>query len=295
MDNLLRINYESEQPTVSARDLYEKLNIKTAFKDWFPRMCEYGFDEGKDFCSKMSETSSKGGRPSKDADISIDMAKQICMIQRSPEGKQIRQYFIDLEKAWNTPEQIMARALKMADKTIDELKESNAVLLADNQRMKPKEIFADAVATSHTSILIGDLAKLLKQNGVETGQKRLFEWLRENSYLIKRKGADWNMPTQKAKGAAEIARMIDAKYSTVYSWLNPDKCKKPKLENKTASNADRHKCKTCMFRTTGYNAKGAGCSYIEITGHSRGCSVEECSVYQKGDAVSKRKMKGFYE
>lgn len=175
MDNLLRINYESEQPTVSARDLYEKLNIKTAFKDWFPRMCEYGFDEGKDFCSKMSETSSKGGRPSKDADISIDMAKQICMIQRSPEGKQIRQYFIDLEKAWNTPEQIMARALKMADKTIDELKESNAVLLADNQRMKPKEIFADAVATSHTSILIGDLAKLLKQNGVETGQKRLFE------------------------------------------------------------------------------------------------------------------------
>ncbi len=100
---------------------------------------------------------------------------------------------------------------------------------------------------------------------------------------------------KEGKGAAEIARMIDAKYSTVYSWLNPDKCKKPKLENKTASNADRHKCKTCMFRTTGYNAKGAGCSYIEITGHSRGCSVEECSVYQKGDAVSKRKMKGFYE
>ena len=100
---------------------------------------------------------------------------------------------------------------------------------------------------------------------------------------------------KEGKGAAEIARLIDAKYSTVYSWLNPDKCKKPKPENKTASNADRHKCKTCMFRTTGYNAKGAGCSYIEITGHSRGCSVEECSVYQKGDAVSKRKMKGFYE
>lgn len=99
---------------------------------------------------------------------------------------------------------------------------------------------------------------------------------------------------KEGKGAAEIARMIDAKYSTVYSWLNPDKCKKPKPENKTASNADRHKCRTCMFRATG-NTKEAGCSYIEITGHSRGCSVEECSVYQKGDAVSKRKMKGFYE
>ena len=99
---------------------------------------------------------------------------------------------------------------------------------------------------------------------------------------------------KEGKGAAEIARMIDAKYSTVYSWLNPDKCKKPKPESRTASNVDRHKCKTCMFRATG-NTKGAGCSYIEITGHSRGCSVEECSVYQKGDAVSKRKMKGFYE
>lgn len=123
--------------------------------------------------------------------------------------------FIDLEKAWNTPEQIMARALKMADKTIDELKESNAVLLADNQRMKPKEIFADAVATSHTSILIGDLAKLLKQNGIEIGQKRLFNWLRENGYLIKRKGSDWNMPTQKSMDLG----IIEIKESTVN---NPD-------------------------------------------------------------------------
>lgn len=196
MDNLIPVNYETDQPCVSARDLYEQLNIKTAFKDWFPRMCEYGFEEGKDFCSKMSE--STGGRPSKDADISIDMAKQICMIQRSPEGRQIRQYFLDLEKAWNTPEQIFARALKMADKTIDKLKSENTTLIEDNQRMKPKEIFADAVTASDTSILIGELAKILRQNGVQTGQNKLFEWLRNNGYLIKRKGSDWNMPTQKA-------------------------------------------------------------------------------------------------
>ncbi|CUN15297.1 Phage anti-repressor protein [Anaerostipes hadrus] len=196
MDNLISVNYDADQPCVSARDLYEQLNIKTAFKDWFPRMCEYGFEEGKDFCSKMSE--STGGRPSKDADISIDMAKQICMIQRSPEGKQIRQYFLDLEKAWNTPEQIFARALKMADKTIDKLKSENTMLIEDNERMKPKEIFADAVTASDTSILIGELAKILRQNGVQTGQNKLFEWLRNNGYLIKRKGSDWNMPTQKA-------------------------------------------------------------------------------------------------
>mgnify|MGYP004457708463 FL=1 len=196
MDNLITVNYKTDQPCVSARDLYEQLNIKTAFKDWFPRMCEYGFEEGKDFCSKMSE--STGGRPSKDADISIDMAKQICMIQRSPEGKQIRQYFLDLEKAWNTPEQIFARALKMADRTIDKLKTENTMLIKDNERMKPKEIFADAVTASDTSILIGELAKILRQNGVQTGQNKLFEWLRNNGYLIKRKGSDWNMPTQKA-------------------------------------------------------------------------------------------------
>ena len=196
MDNLIPVNYETDQPCVSARDLYEQLNIKTAFKDWFPRMCEYGFEEGKDFCSKMSE--STGGRPSKDADISIDMAKQICMIQRSPEGKQIRQYFLDLEKAWNTPEQIFARALKMADKTIDKLKSENTTLIEDNQRMKPKEIFADAVTASKDSILIGDLAKILKQKGIDIGQNRLFQKLRNNGYLIQRRGPSWNMPTQKS-------------------------------------------------------------------------------------------------
>mgnify|MGYP004460347549 CR=1 FL=1 len=196
MDNLIPVNYETDQPCVSARDLYEQLNIKTAFKDWFPRMCEYGFEEGKDFCSKMSE--STGGRPSKDADISIDMAKQICMIQRSPEGKQIRQYFLDLEKAWNTPEQIFARALKMADRTIDKLKTEKAALIEDNERMKPKEIFADAVTASKDSILIGDLAKILKQKGIEIGQNRLFQKLRNNGYLIQRRGPSWNMPTQKS-------------------------------------------------------------------------------------------------
>lgn len=214
MNEILTVNYESGDPTVSARELHEKLSIKTAFKDWFPRMCEYGFEEGKDFCSKMSETSSRGGRPSKDADISIDMAKQICMIQRSPEGKQIRQYFIDLEKAWNTPEQIFARALKMADKTIESLKKDNAVLIEDNERMKPKEIFADAVSASNTSILIGDLAKILKQNGVNTGQKRLFEWLRDNGYLIK-SGNSKNMPTQRSM---EL-KLFEVKETTV---ANPD-------------------------------------------------------------------------
>lgn len=213
MNELIKINYEAETPTVSARDLHAGLEIKTAFKDWFPRMAEYGSEEEKDFCSKMSE--STGGRPAVDYEISVDMAKQICMIQRSEKGKQYRQYFLDLEKAWNTPKQVFARALKMADKEIEKLKSSNTVLMEDVQRMRPKEIFADAVSTSHTSVLIGDLAKMLKQNGVDIGQKRLFEWLRERGYLIKRKGSDWNSPTQKAM---ELG-LFEIKESTVN---NPD-------------------------------------------------------------------------
>lgn len=189
----MKVNFDTQ--TVSARELHEQLHIGTRFNDWFPRMTEYGFVEGTDFYSKMSKTDN-GGRPSTDYEISVDMAKQICMIQRTPEGKAVRQYLIDLEKAWNTPEQVFARALKMADEKINSLKEINTSLIAENQRMKPKEIFADAVATSHTSILIGDLAKLICQNGYQIGQKRLFEWLRENNFLIKC-GSSKNMPQQR--------------------------------------------------------------------------------------------------
>lgn len=96
MNDLLRVNYDTEQPTVSARDLHEKLNIGTKFTTWFERMKDYGFSEGNEFFPKLGETSEHGGRPQIDFLISIDMAKQICMIQRSPEGKIIRQYFIDL-------------------------------------------------------------------------------------------------------------------------------------------------------------------------------------------------------
>lgn len=103
-------------------------------------------------------------------------------------------------------EELMAKAILVAKKKIAERDK-----IIEKQRLKieadkPKTIFADAVSTSHTSILIGDLAKLICQNGYQIGQKRLFQWMRENGYLIKRKGADWNMPTQKSieKGLFEI-------------------------------------------------------------------------------------------
>lgn len=213
MNEIIKINYDTQQPTISARDLHTELKIKSNFTTWFERMCEYGFTEEKDFFPKKEE--STGGRPALDYDLTIRCAKEICMLQRTEQGKIIRNYLLDLEDAWNTPEQVMARALKMADKTIKRLKEQNNELIEDNNRMKPKALFADAVSASKTSILIGDLAKILKQNGVETGQKRLFAWLRENEYLIKRNGSDYNMPTQKSM---ELG-LFEVKESTIN---NPD-------------------------------------------------------------------------
>lgn len=210
---LLRINYESEQPTVSARELHEGLEISERFQSWFNRQLQYGFEENTDYVG-CKEFNTLARQELQDYKISIDMAKQICMIQRTEKGKQYRQYFLDLEKAWNTPEQVMARALRIANGEIEKLKADNQVLIADTERMKPKEIFADAVESSRTSILIGDMAKLICQNGHEIGQNRLFEWMRQNDYLIK-SGGSKNMPTQKAMEQ----KLFEVKERTV---VNPD-------------------------------------------------------------------------
>lgn len=188
MNNLININYENERITLSARELHEFLEIDSNFTTWFKRMCEYGFDEGADFIPHLEE--STGGRPSTDYEITLDMAKEIAMIQRNEKGKQARQYFLEIEKQWNSPEYIMNRALEFSRKQVEQLK-------LENKKMRPKAIFADAVSTSEQSILIGQLAKLIKQNGYDIGQNRLFQWMRDHDYLIK-SGQRKNQPTQKS-------------------------------------------------------------------------------------------------
>lgn len=204
MTELVKIETnENMEPVVRGRDLHKMLGVATAYKDWFPRMCEYGFIEGQDFKPLIFEqVQIEGNREVKrqltDHLIKIDMAKELCMIQRTEKGKQARQYFIQIEKDYNSPEKIMARALRIAEQELSTLKIENA-------EMKPKALFADAVSASHTSILIGELAKLIKQNGIDIGQKRLFDWLREQGFLMK-SGSSKNMPTQRSmeQGLFEI-------------------------------------------------------------------------------------------
>lgn len=204
MNELIKVDFSGDKLAVSARELHEFLGVGSEYSHWFKRMCEYGFTEGEDFSSFLTE--STGGRPAQDAALSIDMAKEICMIQRNEKGKLARQYFLALEKDWNSPEKVMARALRIADKRIQSLEVEKKALAVENEAMQPKALFADSLAASKNSILIGELAKLLKQNGVEMGQNRLFHWMRSHGYLIRRHGTDYNMPTQKAmeQGLFEI-------------------------------------------------------------------------------------------
>lgn len=204
MSELIPINYSGEEPTVSARDLHVGLEIKSNFTTWFDRMCEYGFTE-LDYkkCFPNLESGCNGGQNMIDYQISVDMAKQICMIQRSEKGRQYRQYFLDLEKAWNTPEQVFARALKMADQTIAKLKGSVETLTAEvsvkNQiigELKPKADYYDEILKNPGLVTITQIAKdygmsgkkmndILHDLGIQykqSGQWLLYDKYSKNGY-----------------------------------------------------------------------------------------------------------------
>lgn len=189
MNELLKVSYDSDRITVSARELHKFLGVSERFSNWFERMSQYGMVAGEDFVGcKVFNT--QAHQELQDYQLTIECAKEICMLQRNERGKQARQYFIQLEKDWNSPEKVMARALQIADRKINHLE-------ARVEEMKPKELFADAVSASKSSILIGDLAKIMRQNGVKIGRDRLFDYLRDNGYLVK-SGSSKNMPTQRS-------------------------------------------------------------------------------------------------
>ena len=207
MNELINVTLnDSQEPVVSGRQLHDALGVNSNYTTWFDRMTDYGFVENQDYVllSNFGNQTGRGGHNKLDHIIQLDMAKEIAMIQRTERGKQVRQYFIQVEKDFNSSEKIMARALLMADKKIHKLETQ---IEAD----KPKVLFADVVSASHSSILFGDLAKLISQNGYKIGGNRLFVWLRENGYLIKRKGSDWNMPTQRSMEM----KLFEIKESTI--------------------------------------------------------------------------------
>lgn len=180
MNELIKINYESDRPTVLARDLHEFLEVETPFNRWFSRMCEYGFTDGADFQTFLSE--STGGRPATDAQLTIDMAKEICMLQRNEKGKQARQYFLQLEREWNSPEAVMSRALRMAEERLERFKTINANLSVQNAIMQPKAEYFDGLCDRESLTGVRETAKLLglKQND-------FVKWLIDHKYIYRDK------------------------------------------------------------------------------------------------------------
>ena len=204
MNELIKVDFTGERPAVSARELHEFLEVKTAYKDWFPRMCEYGFTEGEDFCSFLSE--STGGRPAQDAQLTIDMAKEICMLQRNEKGKQARQYFIKLEKDWNSPEKVMARALHIADEKIKLLSAQNSVLTVQNTIMQPKAAYFDELVSRNLLTSFRETAKQLEIN-----EKEFIRFLVDKKYIYRDKKGKLMPYAEKNNGLFEMKESFNEK------------------------------------------------------------------------------------
>lgn len=178
IEKLLPVDLNSERPTVLARDLYEFLGVSTRFNDWFPRMCEYGFWEGIDYYSFLSNRSDgRPGKPKQDAQLTISMAKEICMLQRNERGKQARQYFLKIEEMWNDPDRVIARGYALLQKKVHVLEEKI-------EEDSPKVLWAEQCLKSKTNMTVEEFSKVIFQKeDIEMGRNKTFAYLREKKLI----------------------------------------------------------------------------------------------------------------
>lgn len=225
MNELIKISYENaERPTVSGRELHEALGVKTAYKDWFPRMCEYGFTEGEDFNPlKNKQVRTEGNRQVSreltDHQLTIPMAKEICMLQRSEKGKQFRQYFIRVEEVWNSPEMIMKRALEIANEKVKALQVSVSQLTVDKQIMQPKADYFDELVDRNLLTGIRETAKELKVK-----QNTFVNFLLDKKYLYRdKKGKLMPYAKPMENGLFEVKEFSNEKtgFSSTQVFITP--------------------------------------------------------------------------
>lgn len=159
LNEIIKISQDGERITVLARNLHEFLEVGTEFRHWFPRMSEYGFEEILDYTPVIFDHP-QNGQPTTDYQMTIEMAKEIAMLQRNEKGKIARQYFIELEKSWNSPEKVIARALVLAQKELESVK-------FENYTMKPKAQYFDCLVERNLLLNFRDTAKELKVKAKE--------------------------------------------------------------------------------------------------------------------------------
>lgn len=193
MKELIRVNYDNERPTVLGRELHDILEVKTPYAKWFSRMCEYGFTEGTDYVTVDKKVLRADGvempQTQSDHQLTIPMAKEICMLQRTESGKECRQYFIQIEEQWNSPDAIMQRALQIANARVEKLRGENVALQAansdltvKNQIMQPKADYFDELVDRN---LLTNFRDTAKQLGVK--QNTFVKFLLDRKYLYRDK------------------------------------------------------------------------------------------------------------
>lgn len=197
MMDLIAVNVtEEDKQIVSGRDLHMFLEIGTQYTKWFERMCEYGFSENVDFRAVSQKRLTAQGNESTfiDHELTIDMAKQLCMLARNDKGKQAREYFIQIERDWNSPEKVMGRALKIANNVINNQKITIAQQNQQLQELQPKATYYDLVLQNTSLLSINQIAKdfglsarrlnqILKDKGVQ--YKQSDQWFLYQKYADK--------------------------------------------------------------------------------------------------------------
>lgn len=211
MNELIPINYDSEQPTVSGRELHDFLEVKSKYADWFKNMAAYGFEENSDYVT-FSKNLENGGRTI-DHQLTVPMAKELCMIQRNEKGKQARQYFIAVEAEWNSPDAIMQRALKIANDRVAKLRgenlkleATNSALTVDKQIMQPKAEYFDQIVERN---LLTNMRETAKQ--LEVPPKKFVDFLMAHKYLYRDKKGKLLPYEEKNSGLFEVKECINEK------------------------------------------------------------------------------------
>lgn len=226
MNEIININYSSDRPTVLGRDLHDMLGVETRYDTWFARMCEYGFSEESDYCSILSvRDDGKAGRRRTDHQLTIPMAKEICMLQRTERGKECRQYFIKIEEQWNSPDAIMQRALQIANSRVEKLRGENLALQAansdltvKNQVMQPKADYFDQLVDRN---LLTNFRDTAKQLGIKP--RTFTTWLVDHKYLYRDKSGKLNPYEAKNKGLFEVKEFVNEKtgFSSTQTLVTP--------------------------------------------------------------------------
>lgn len=210
MTELIKVQERDGEQLVSGRELHKFLEVATPYKKWFDRMSEYGFIENKDYLTVDKNVHGQNGQimPQKEVNhlMKISMAKEISMLQRNEKGKEARMYFIKCEEAWNCDEAIVSRALSIQNKKILEYKEKIDVLETKIDSDAQRVSFAETIEKSSDCLLVREFSKVIANEGINLGEKKLYRWLREKGFILKNS----TEPTQRAvtMGLFKVAERV---------------------------------------------------------------------------------------